>query len=107
MWEEQFNKLTNYEKGEFRRLGNYLLSHSYLAKERYDSEKGMSMPSEDYRMTYRLFPIMHDYFEFIGWKLEKDDIYDVISIQSEYDNNRLRIDRFTTLFLYTLRLIYE
>ena len=107
MWEETYNRLSNYERGEFRRLGNYILSHSYLVKERYDPDKGMSMPDEDYRMAYHLFPILHDYFEFIGWRLEKDNVYDVISIQSEYDNNRLRVDKFTTLFLYTLRLIYE
>lgn len=107
MWENAYNQLSNYEKGEFRRLGNYILSHTYLVKERYYPDKGMSMPDENYRMAYRLFPILRDYFEFIGWKLEKDDVYDVISIRSEYDNNRLRIDKFTTLFLYTLRLIYE
>ena len=50
---------------------------------------------------------MSEYFEIIGWKMIKDDTYGVIAIYSLYDNNRLRIDRFTTLFLYTLRLIYE
>ncbi|MFU0831330.1 MAG: DUF4194 domain-containing protein [Oscillospiraceae bacterium] len=107
MWEDAYQQLSSYEKGEFRRLGNYILSHSYLVKERYYPDKGMSMPDENYRMAYRLFPILRDYFEYIGWKLEKDDVYGVISIHSEFDNNRLRIDKFTTLFLYTLRLIYE
>ena len=29
MWNEEYEKLSSYEKGEFRRLSNYLLSHTY------------------------------------------------------------------------------
>jgi hypothetical protein len=58
-------------------------------------------------MILRLFDTMSEYFEIIGWKMVKDDNYGVIAIHSIFDNNRLRIDRFTTLFLYTLRLVYE
>jgi len=107
MWQEQYDSLSNYEKGEFRRLGNYLLSHSYIVREDYDITKKMILINEDYRMTSRLFGTMSEYFEIIGWKMVKDDTYGVIAISSQYDNNRLRIDKFTTLFLYTLRLIYE
>ena len=107
MWQEQYDALSNYEKGEFRRLGNYLLSHSYIVREGYDITKKMVLTNEDYRLVSRLFSIMSEYFEIIGWKMIKDDTYGVIAIYSLYDNNRLRIDRFTTLFLYTLRLIYE
>lgn len=107
MWQEQYEALSNYEKGEFRRLGNYLLSHSYIVREGYDITKKIVLTNEDYRMVSRLFSVMSEYFEVIGWKMVKDDTYGVIAIYSLYDNNRLRIDRFTTLFLYTLRLIYE
>ena len=68
MWSEQYEKLSSYEKGEFRRLGNYLLSHTYLVRFTYD-------PSD--------------------------------SLISEFKHNRYRLDRFTTLFLYVCRLIYE
>jgi hypothetical protein len=50
---------------------------------------------------------MCDYFAVSGWRLEKDDNYGVISLINEFEHNRLRIDRFTTLFLYTCRLMYE
>ena len=36
MWSEQYEKLSSYEKGEFRRLGNYLLSHTYMVRFTYD-----------------------------------------------------------------------
>ena len=107
MWSETFEALSNYEKGEFRRLANYLLSHTYLVRDVYKPDKQWTEPNGDYRMINRLFECMRDYFYVSGWRLEKDDNYGVISLINEYDHNRLRMDRFTTLFLYTCRLIYE
>lgn len=107
MWNEEYEKLSSYEKGEFRRLSNYLLSHTYLVRYEYQSGQQMTMPSSDYTMVSRLFPVMQEYFSVSGWKLEKEDNYGVISLINIYDHNRLRVDRFTTLFLYTCRLIYE
>ena len=107
MWSEDFEKLSSYEKGEFRRLSNYLLSHTYLVRYEYQSSQKMTMPSSDYTLVSRLFSVMQEYFSVSGWKLEKDDNYGVISLINIYDHNRLRVDRFTTLFLYTCRLIYE
>jgi hypothetical protein len=107
MWSETYEALSSYEKGEFRRLCNYLLSHIYLVRDVYKPDKQWTEPSGDYRMVNRLFACMRDYFAVTGWKLEKDDNYGVISLKNEYDHNRLRMDRFTTLFLYTCRLIYE
>ena len=37
MWSEQYEKLSTYEKTEFRRIGNYLLSHTYMVRFTYDS----------------------------------------------------------------------
>lgn len=108
MWNENYEKLSNYEKGEFRRLANYLLARTYIVRDRYDTSKRMILVNEDYRMVAnRLFDVMYEYFEVTGWKITKDDNYGVISLYNIYESNRLRIDRFTTLMLYTLRLIYE
>lgn len=107
MWSEEYEKLSSYEKGEFRRLSNYLLSHTYLVRYEYQSSQQMTMPSSDYTMVSRLFPVMQEYFSVSGWKLAKEDNYGVMSLINIYDHNRLRVDRFTTLFLYTCRLIYE
>lgn len=107
MWNEDFEKLSSYEKGEFQRLSNYLLAHTYLVRYEYQSNQQMTMPNSDYTMVSRLLSVMQEYFSVSGWKLEKDDNYGVISLINIYDHNRLRVDRFTTLFLYTCRLIYE
>ena len=92
MWGEQYEKLSTYEKGEFRRLGNYLLSHTYMVRFTYDPGEETTLPNADYKT---------------GWRLSKDDDYGIVSLISEYDNNRYRLDKFTTLFLYVCRLIYE
>ena len=107
MWSEQYEKLSTYEKTEFRRIGNYLLSHTYMVRFTYDSGEETTLPNADYNMVMRLFEVLQEYFEVTGWRHSKDDDYGIVSLISEYDNNRFRLDRFTTLFLYVCRLIYE
>jgi len=107
MWYEEYESLKSYDKGELRRLANYLLSHTYLVRDVYNPNKQYSEPNDDYRMVSRYFDCLQGYFEISGWKLEKDDNYGIISLINQFDHNRLRIDRLTTLFLYTCRLIYE
>ena len=107
MWGEQYEKLSTYEKGEFRRLGNYLLSHTYMVRFTYEPGEETTLPNADYNMVMRLFEALQEYFEATGWRLSKDDDYGIVSLISEYDNNRFRLDKFTTLFLYVCRLIYE
>jgi len=107
MWNEQYEALSTYEKGEFRRLANYLLSHTYMVRYEYQPSQQMTLPNVNYQTSARLFTVMRDYFAVTGWQLEKDDNYGIISLINIYEHNRLRIDRFTTLFLYSCRLIYE
>jgi hypothetical protein len=107
LWSEQYEALSGYEKGEFRRLCNYLLSRTYMVRETYRPDKERTEYNSDYRMAVQLFACMRDYFAFSGWRLEKDDNYGVLSLVSECEHNHLRVDRFTTLFLYTCRLLYE
>lgn len=107
MWSEKYEKLSSYEKNEFRRLGNYLLSHTYMVRFIYDSGEETTLPNADYTMVMRLFEVFREYFDVTGWRLTKDDAYGVVSLISEFNHNRFRLDRFTTLFLYVCRLIYE
>lgn len=107
MWTEEYENLTAYEKGEFRRIGNYLLSHTYMVRYVYDPTEQMTLPNRDYQMAIRLFPLLKGYFLITGWNLEKDDNYGIMSLINTYNHNRLRIERFSTLFLYACRLLYE
>jgi hypothetical protein len=104
---EDYEKLGSGEKEDFRRLANYLLSHTYIVRYEYQPSQQMTLPNRDYQTVSRLFDLLRDYFDLSGWRLEKDDNYGIISLSSLYDHNRFRLDRFTTLFLYMCRLIYE
>ena len=107
MWSDLYEPLSVGDKNEFRRICNYLLLHTYLIRDVYRPDKQWTEPNSDYRFVSRMFACMRDYFAVSGWTLEKDDTYGVISLSNIYDHNRIRLNRFTTLFLYVCRLIYE
>jgi len=107
VWNEDYEQLNAYEKGEFRRIANHLLSHTYLNRFAYQPSKQMTLPNRDYQLATRFFSLLEKYFAITGWRLDKDDIYGFMALTNVYDNNRYRMDQFTTLYLYTCRLIYE
>jgi hypothetical protein len=95
------------EKEDFRRLVNYLFSHTYIVRFLYQSSKETMLPNRDYQFVSRHFDLMQEYYQYAGWRLHKDENYGVAFIENEFGTNRLRLDRFTTLFLYMCRFIYE
>jgi len=107
MWFDEYEKLNSYDKGEFRRLGNYLLSHTYLVRHSYRPTEQMTLPNRDYQLAARFYTILKEYYALTGWILEKDDNYGYMSLTNMFAHNRYRLEQFTTLFLYTCRLIYE
>lgn len=104
---EEYEKLNSSDKEDFRRLANYLLSHTYIVRYEYQPSQRMTLPNRDYQTVSRLFDLFKEYFSLSGWRLERDDNYGIISLSNYYDHNRFRLDRFATLFLYMCRLIYE
>lgn len=107
MWNKKYEALSNSDKNEFRRIANYLLSHTYLNRYKYNPSEELTLPNKDYQLAIRLFSLLKEFFYITGWQLENDDVYGFMSLINKYDNNRFRIEQFTTLFLYTCRLIYE
>jgi len=105
--DKEYNALSNSDKNEFRRIANYLLSHTYLNKYKYNPAQEITLPNKDYQLAIRFFNLLKEYFHITGWRLENDDVYGFISLINTFDNNRFRMEQFTTLFLYTCRLIYE
>ena len=107
MIDDEYKKLNSSDKDDFKRLANYLLSHTYIVRDEYQPSKEMTVINADYKSASRLFDLLRDYFELSYWRIEKDDNYGIISLYNIKDHNRLRLDRFTTIFLYMCRLIYE
>ncbi|WP_161496674.1 DUF4194 domain-containing protein [Clostridium thermosuccinogenes] len=104
---EDYEKLNNSEKEEFKHLANLLLSKTFITRDYYDLKESMMKVNPEYRFIERHFELFSDYFFYSGWAVLKDNQYGVISMENIYEYNRLKLDRSTTLMLYTIRLIYE
>jgi hypothetical protein len=107
MWQEEYTKLNSGEKEEFTRILNYLMARTFVLRDKYDDEEKKTRISLEYRFIERYFELYREYFKVGGWELQKDSNYGVISLYNSYGTNRTRLDKITTLILYTLRLIYE
>lgn len=107
MFEEEIVKLSNQEQKQFAQVVNNLLSQSYIVREYYDSREKMIKMSNDYRFIERYYEVFEEYLKYSGWTLDKDMATGVIAIRNDFDQNRLKVDRETSLVLFTLRFIYE
>lgn len=107
MFDERFQKLGLMEQESFRRILNELLAHTFLLQIQYDFSDNLRRISQDYLFVERNFELFQDYLQYSGFQLERDSNYGVIRLHSIYDANRQKLDKLTTLMVYTLRLIYE
>ncbi len=107
MFEEEFIKLSHSDQNEFARVVNALMLKSFVVRESYDSREKIMKINPEYRFLERHFELVENYLKYSGWIIEKDVASGVIAINNEYEQNRLRIDRETSLIMFTLRLIYE
>ena len=55
----------------------------------------------------RYFDIFSDYLKVINFDLKIDEALGFIYLDNEYGYNKLRVDKLTTLILFTLRNIYD
>ena len=107
MIDEQYQRLGMMDKENFSRIVNQLLAHTFLLAEDYDFAEGISRVNKDYLFAERNFDLFQEYFSMAGFRLERDSGYGVITLVSSYDGNRVRFDKFTTVLVYALRLMYE
>mgnify|MGYP000871809599 FL=1 len=106
-WLENYDKLSSADRDLFAREVNTLLARTFLVRDRYDSAVGEIRASAAYRFVDRHFDLFSDYLALAGWHLVKDRHYGVIYVESDYGQNRRRLNLFQTLVLFCLRLIYD
>lgn len=107
MWLQDFEMLANAEQERFRKIANYLLNKTFILREVYEQRDRIGKINADYRFLERNLPLFSDYLDYAGYTINKDDTYGIISISSRYEYNVVRLDKFTTLLLLTLRTIYD
>ncbi len=107
MFETEFEKLSNSEQSEFSRVVNTLMLRSFIVRDIFDSKEKAMRINNDYRFIERHFDLINDYLKYTNWVMEKDVLNGVVALFNMNEQNRLRIDRETSLLLFVLRLIYE
>lgn len=107
MFSEDYLKIPQADKNEFGSVVNTLLLKGFIVRDIYDSKEKVMKTNPDYRFLERYFDLVNDYLKFSGWNIEKDVILGVIALSNFYTENRIKIDRETSLVLFALRLIYE
>ncbi len=107
MFEEKYNNLTGAEKENFKRITSLLLNRTFMVNRFYDKNQGAFRSNSDYRFIDRNIDLFREYLEIVGYRLLKDSNYEVIYIENEYEYNKKRLDKNTTIFLYGLRLKFD
>lgn len=107
MIDQAYEVMTSKDKEAFSGIINRLLKTNYILREVYSpKEQGMKV-NYDFRFLERHYALVEDYLYMGGWQLNKDSRFGVIYITSIYEHNRQRLNKFTTMILLTLRLIYD
>ena len=107
MWLDIYNNLTNAEKERFAKLVNYLLNKTFVCREIYETKDKLGKINADYRFIEKFYDLFEGYLKVINYKLATDEVIGVIYLENDYGYNKLRLDKLTTLVLFTLRSIYD
>ena len=107
MWLDEYNELNNGEKERFARLVNYLLNKTYLTREIYEGKQVIGKINADYRFIERYITLFEGYLNVINYRLTIDEELGIVFISNDYGYNKMRLDKLTTLLLFTLRTIYD
>lgn len=102
-----FEELNTVERDVFKRIVNHLMGKTFIVNHIYDCNKKRAVMNPDYRFIESHLELFKTYLDLGGWKLERNDNYEVIYITSVYAYNRVKLDKFTTIILYILRLMYD
>lgn len=107
MFSEDFAKLTGSEQNRFAEICNKILLKGFLVREAYDSREKILRTNPDYNFVDKYFDIFEGYLKFSGWTLKRDDMLGVFALFNNYEENRIRLDRETSVVLVALRKIYD
>jgi hypothetical protein len=95
----RYQKLSDNDRESFRIALNLLLTESFLIR-------SLEAHSRAYRFAAANIEILDAYLELAGWSLRTDEHLGVISFQGPA-SARLQLKKDESIFLLTLRLLYE
>ena len=101
MFSEQFAQLSGSDQTRFAEIVNKILLKGFVVRDIFDSREKIIRVNPDFRFIERQFDLINDYLKFSGWVLNKDLILGVFYLVNTFEDNRIRIDRETSLVLFT------
>lgn len=107
MFEEKYNELSLGEKNQFGSIVNTILLKGFIVRDIFDPKEKIIKISPTYRFIEKNYELINSYLSFANWRIEKDTILGVVALLNENNENHYRLDRETSLLIFTLRLIYE
>ena len=107
MFEEKYNELSLGEKNQFGSIVNTILLKGFIVRDIFDPKEKIIKISPTYRFIEKNYELINSYLSFANWRIEKDTILGVVALLNENNENHFRLDRETSLLIFTLRLIYE
>lgn len=107
MFEEKYNELSLGEKNQFGSVVNTILLKGFIVRDVFDPKEKIIKISPTYRFIEKNYELINSYLSFSNWRIEKDAILGVVALLNENNENHIRLDRETSLLIFTLRFIYE
>ena len=87
------------QKEKFRIAANKLLNHCFILKKREDTKK-------DYMFVKQNFEMFVTYFELLGYDLKLNEDQGVIGIANQFGTGRVDLNKYNSIILLILRLLY-
>jgi hypothetical protein len=106
-WYANYRALTDGDREEFARVVSLLLEQTFLVRDHWDPKEHRIRGNRDYRFVERNLQLVREYLAVAGFELQVDGRKGVMAVYNRYGRNRMKVDKYTTYLLYTLRLIYE
>lgn len=106
-WMREYEALPERDRDAFTRLISVLFEQTFLVRDIWDTKDARLTGNRDYRFAERVRPLLDAYLRVSGWALQVDTQLGVMAVYNRFGRNRQPLDKLTTYFLYTLRLMYE
>jgi hypothetical protein len=92
-------KESTIQKDKFRNAANKLLNNCFIVKKKDDTRN-------DFIFIVQNKQLFYEYFDLLGYGIDINEMYGVISIASICGNGRLRLRKIESIILLIIRLIY-
>lgn len=87
------------QKEKFRVAANKLLNHCFLLKKREDTKK-------DYMFVKQNMDMFVSYFDLLGYELKINEDQGVIGLINQFGTGRVELNKYESILLLILRLLY-